>query len=71
MGKQICEVSATSELWKKFMFQICFVTSKSLYVFDISYQRLYSQQVTNFNMLQKSNSVSVTKKVIKYKNYNM
>ena len=31
MGQQICEVSATSQPWKKkkknFMFQVCYVTS--------------------------------------------
>ena len=30
MGKQICEVSATSQPWEKknnFMFQVCYVTS--------------------------------------------
>ena len=30
MGKQIRELSAISHLWQKFMFQICYVTSKSI-----------------------------------------
>ena len=30
MGKQVCEGSATLQLWKEFMFQICYVASELL-----------------------------------------